>query len=374
MRAVLTTGVGFAAPPRRSRASQARRTPRLSVTCRNRILFREGEVQRGDDGDVSVSLSSADPRAVHARDVLKVCKGDTLRVGVLNDAPATADVRACPTDADPSADLTLRWRAGEERDDPDTARRALSSRVPSANGAADGFRGTAYDGIAKHTHHDTSIRIDLLLAVPRPKVLKRLWAPLASLGVGAVYLTNAARVEKCYFDASSVAAETVQRELIRGLEQSGDVFVPRVTLVKRFPAVLDAIGVTGRDPKRESVRALTASLEDDPENENEKAPPDGRRDRRRRADDVDAPLMLVAQPGSAVTLRRALRGAGADAWGYGPKRVVLAIGPEGGWSDHELSVLTEGGFREVALGNRTLATDVACVALVAAVKERTESW
>lgn len=374
MRAVLTTGVGFAAPPRRSRASQARRTPRLSVTCRNRILFREGEVQRGDDGDVSVSLSSADPRAVHARDVLKVCKGDTLRVGVLNDAPATADVRACPTDADPSADLTLRWRAGEERDDPDTARRALSSHL-----APGVLRGAAAElGVAKHggtSVHDTSVRIDLLLAVPRPKVLRRLWAPLASLGVGAVYLTNAARVEKCYFDASSVAAETVQRELIRGLEQSGDVFVPRVTLVKRFPAALDAIGVTGRDPKRESVRALTASLEDDPSsNENEKAPPDGRRDRRRRADDVDAPLMLVAQPGSAVTLRRALRGAGADAWGYGPKRVVLAIGPEGGWSDHELSVLTEGGFREVALGNRTLATDVACVALVAAVKERTESW
>ena len=191
--------------------------------------------------------------------------------------------------------------------------------------------------------------------------MRRLWAPLASLGVGAVYLTNAAM--RSVTDASSVAAETVQRELIRGLEQSGDVFVPRVTLVKRFPAALDAIGVTGRDPKRESVRALTASLEDD---ENEKA------FRQRRADDVDAPLMLVAQPGSAVTLRRALRGA-ADAFEYGPKRVVLAIRAEG-WSDHELSVLTEGGFQRVALGNRTLATDVACVALVAAVKERTESW
>ena len=104
MRAVLTTGVGFAAPPRRSRAFHARRTPRLSVTCRNRILFREGEVQRGDDGDVSVSLSSADPRAVHARDVLKVCKGDTLRVGVLNDAPATADTTV-------TVDVALETRA-----------------------------------------------------------------------------------------------------------------------------------------------------------------------------------------------------------------------------------------------------------------------
>ena len=379
MRAVLTTGVGFAAPPRKSRASYARRTPQLSVTCRNRILFREGEVQREDDGVVSVSLSSADPRAVHARDVLKVRKGDTLRVGVLNDAPATADVHTCPTDADPSGELTLRWRAGEERDDPDTARRALSSRAASVlGGVADGFRGAAYDGIATHGRfHDTSVRIDLLLAVPRPKVLKRLWAPLASLGVGAVYLTNAARVEKCYFDASSVAAETVQRELIRGLEQSGDVFVPRVTLVKRFPAVLDAIGVTGRDPRRESVRALTASLDEAKEKAARRAldesPADDVR-HRLLADDLDTPLMLVAQPGSTVTLRRALRGAGADAWGYGPRRVVLAIGPEGGWSDHELSVLRKGGFAEVALGNRTLATDVACVALIAAIKERTESW
>ena len=52
-------------------------------------------------------------------------------------------------------------------------------------------------------------------------------------------------------------------------------------------------------------------------------------DRGPRAAHSDASLMLVAQPGSSVTLRRALRGAGSDAWGYGPKRVVLAIGPEG---------------------------------------------
>lgn len=32
------------------------------------------------------------------------------------------------------------------------------------------------------------------------------------------------------------------------------------------------------------------------------------------------------------------------------------------------------GFVEFALGNRTFATDVACIALIAAVRERTESW
>ena len=34
--------------------------------------------------------------------------------------------------------------------------------------------------------------IDLLLAVPRPKVLRRLWAQLAALGVRRIVLTNAA--------------------------------------------------------------------------------------------------------------------------------------------------------------------------------------
>ena len=42
-------------------------------------------------------------------------------------------------------------------------------------------------------------RLDLLLALPRPKVMRRLWSQLAALGVGQVILTNAARVERDYF-------------------------------------------------------------------------------------------------------------------------------------------------------------------------------
>ena len=53
---------------------------------------------------------------------------------------------------------------------------------------------------------------------------------------------------------------------------------------------------------------------------------------------------------------------------------VVAVGPEGGWTDFERRSLLDAGFVEVALGRRTFATDVACVALVAAVRERTSSW
>ena len=84
--------------------------------------------------------------------------------------------------------------------------------------------------------------------------------------------------------------------------------------------------------------------------------------------------MLLAQPGARTSMREALRGCGRDGWGYGPRRVVVAVGPEGGWSAHERETMVAMGFREVALGNRTFATDVAAISLIAAVRERTDSW
>ena len=47
------------------------------------------------------------------------------------------------------------------------------------------------------------------------------------------------------------------------------------------------------------------------------------------------------------------------------KRLLLAIGPEGGWTDFELDLLQRNGFETVAAGTRTLRTDTACVALLA---------
>ena len=48
---------------------------------------------------------------------------------------------------------------------------------------------------------------DLLLAVPRPKVMRRLWAPLAAIGVGQVILTNAEKVERDYFGSHALRDE-----------------------------------------------------------------------------------------------------------------------------------------------------------------------
>ena len=49
----------------------------------------------------------------------------------------------------------------------------------------------------------------------------------------------------------------------------------------------------------------------------------------------------------------------------GDERLLLAIGPEGGWNAFELGLLEAHGFQTAGMGPRTLRTDTACVALLA---------
>ena len=51
------------------------------------------------------------------------------------------------------------------------------------------------------------------------------------------------------------------------------------------------------------------------------------------------------------------------------ERVLLAVGPEGGWNDFEIRLLTSHGFHRVGMGARTLRTDTACIALLALVHD-----
>ena len=44
--------------------------------------------------------------------------------------------------------------------------------------------------------------------------------------------------------------------------------------------------------------------------------------------------------------------------------MLLAIGPEGGWNAFELGLLAAHGFQPAGMGQRTLRTDTACIALL----------
>ena len=361
------------------RAAGRRSVRGVRVECRNRILFRREvrpsprhplrfaivnrpdrpllfpqEVDESDDGAESITLALGDSRSEHVRGVLKLAAGDSLRVGVVNGSPATAVVSTMD-----ATSMTLTWRPGVETLDGDTARRSLTAPL---------------------------VDVDLLLAMPRPKVMTRLWAPLASIGVRNVYLTNASRVERYYWDSKALDEAKVRAELTRGMEQSGDVRMPGVCVVRRFPAAVDAVREMTGAPRRDGGQEPRGRVGREgggngggmPREGSAfwlvKPPPADEND-----DDDDAEVvMLTAHPGAAATVGDVfgdLSSSSSSSSGRPRRtRTVVAVGPEGGWTDFERRTLLDAGFVEVALGRRTFATDVACVALVAAVRERTSSW
>ena len=65
-----------------------------------------------------------------------------------------------------------------------------------------------------------------------------------------------------------------------------------------------------------------------------------------------------AHPSATVSLGEGVRGSG-------DQRVLLAIGPEGGWNAFELDLLSAHGFQPAGIGPRTLRSDTACIALLA---------
>jgi 16S rRNA (uracil1498-N3)-methyltransferase len=168
--------------------------------------------------------------------------------------------------------------------------------------------------------------VDLLLALPRPKVMRRLWAQLAALGVGHVVLTNAARVERNYFDAHVLSPGCYEPLLVEGLQQARDTRLPRVSIHRQFrPLVED------------------------------------------RLDELCGPgLRLIAEPGVPAGIAETV--ADRDL-----PRVLLAIGPEGGWNDFERQLLAARGFYAVSMGTRSLRSDTACVALLALVHDALRS-
>jgi 16S rRNA (uracil1498-N3)-methyltransferase len=70
--------------------------------------------------------------------------------------------------------------------------------------------------------------------------------------------------------------------------------------------------------------------------------------------------ILLSERGDARSMREVLEGQVAN-------NVVLAIGPEGGWTDAEFAAAGKAGFREASLGKLILRTETAVTACLAAV-------
>ncbi|MCK9534271.1 MAG: 16S rRNA (uracil(1498)-N(3))-methyltransferase [Pseudomonas sp.] len=156
--------------------------------------------------------------------------------------------------------------------------------------------------------------LTLLLALPRPKMLRRTLQTIASMGVDKLILINSYRVEKSFWQTPFLQPEAIHAELILGLEQARDTILPEVILAKRFkPFVQD------------QLPALAAKTRG-----------------------------LIAHPGDYPECPRALS-----------EPVTLAIGPEGGWIAYEVDLLSQAGLQPVQLGQRILRVETAVPVLLA---------
>ena len=246
----------------------------------NRILFEKGEIS--SDG----TAAFGGERAEHVLRVLHGEVGQILKTGEIGGLIGTGEI------------------------------------VEIAQGAAGG----EVQIKVKVSHETESLKpwIDLVLAPPRPRVLKRLLPQLSALGVGRIVLVGAKKVEKDFWGATLLKEEIYRPLVVDGLMQSGTSIPSEMISRRNFRKFLS-----------DELDAMF---------------PDSRR--------------IVAHP---YVQKDSARAPGGEE--NGNRRILLAIGPEGGWTEDEVELLEAKGFSRYSLGARILRTDTATVALIARLME-----
>ena len=163
-----------------------------------------------------------------------------------------------------------------------------------------------------HTERAPEPWIDLVLAPPRPRAYKRLLPQLVQMGVGKIYLLGAAKVEKMFWGATILTDEESRPLMIDALMQVGTTALPEIIKARSFRQFMATV------PPQYTQR-------------------------------------IVAHPNGG-------KGTGVQP---SQERLLLAIGPEGGWTDDELTAFDAAGFARYDLGPRILRTDTAAIALMA---------
>jgi len=326
-------------------------TSRAKVACiarrhLNRILFDLEEVEAvhldlDDDAPMMVRLQAGDGRAMHIRNILKLQAGDAFRCGVLN-VGMTNHAVTCDGGTGQEAMGELMINLGRRKD--------MFCNVKPA--------------------------VDIILATPRPQKLERLIPIISCLGVGSIILIEAKKVVKEYFGklalrtyASSLPiritrhvlplcltgchllrhSQAMRQLLIEGLSQAEvDCMLPELHIKRNLKDLLEneldglINGTAG-----EVLRLIAhPPLESSSDNLRMSSYIQDCIDRIHSSDD---------------SRRTAAR------------RIVIAVGPEGGWDREEVLLFQRKGFQLVNVGPRILRTDIAVPVLLGIAHEYTGS-
>ncbi|WP_096084600.1 16S rRNA (uracil(1498)-N(3))-methyltransferase [Agaribacterium haliotis] len=175
--------------------------------------------------------------------------------------------------------------------------------------------GLALEHIELKQNPPKQLPVSLVLALPRPQMLKRILQTVACFGVKELHLIQSRRVEKSFWQSPSASDDAIYEQLILGLEQAKASQLPKVSKHRRF---------------REFAEDLCPEL-----------------CRNKQA--------LVAHPGPYPMF----------AFEHCEAEKVIAIGPEGGFNDFEIALFLKAGFTARQLGPRILKVETAVTTLLA---------
>lgn len=156
--------------------------------------------------------------------------------------------------------------------------------------------------------------VTVMLALPRPKVLRRLIMDMTAFGVDKIILINSVRTDKSYW--GSPLLDRLDEFVVEGLQQGVDSVPPAITLAKRFkPFVQDTL----------------PSL-------------------------IKHKSALVFHPYADTSFKEFIH--------KNPLPDMIIIGAEGGFVPYEIELLASVGVRAVSLGERILRTESAVNAIL----------
>ena len=230
----------------------------------NLFLFQLYEL--GSDGHIVVN----DDRAKHVLNVLNVTVGSHIKAGLLNGKVGRAQIVDIEGET-----VTLLW---ESQNDPPPPLPCI-----------------------------------VVMAMPRPKMMRRILQSVTTMGVKELHLINSWKVEKSYWQTPWLQPDHIQAQLRLGLAQCGDTRLPDVTTHQRFkPFVQDVL--PGLCHGRKSLVAHPYDAQPCP------------------VDIIDPSL--------------------------------VCIGPEGGFTDYEIELLATVGVEAASIGPRILRTETAIPAIL----------
>ncbi|MDA3859729.1 MAG: RsmE family RNA methyltransferase, partial [Melioribacteraceae bacterium] len=166
----------------------------------------------------------------------------------------------------------------------------------------------------------TSPKIDVICALPRPQTLKKVLSNCATMGVSNLYLIRSEKVEKSYFHSKLLETENYTQFLIEGLSQGKRVALPKVSIHNKFKPFFE-----------NEIRNISSNS-----------------------------TCLLAHPTTENYLTKIPVNRSQN--------ILLAIGPEGGWNDFEISLMEEKGFIKFKLSESILRVENAVTASLSQIE------